>query len=473
MVDSRTNVNLDAHPSRADDRCLGNRDRDSASVDGCRCTVPDRDEPEDDGVDDTTQLGSDEFDDSTTTINTSQRQRHNRTQKHIARTRRAGYQGQIQATVTTTRLMMQDFIRVADGTRSPQTRIAVEARKYMSLLSRSRLPWLVSAEEYRAAVRTDTVDPATLVDCTAEEARQLLEAMSPRAPLLIRGSQDFAQPGLRLESFLAYLSTKKSVDVHIYDVEVDDQGDYTQPVSLPAAEAVALFQDDSGHPINLLNLRNTKPNPVPAALAGIRAYSILQETSEDNGSGKATTRQYGDLANCNAFHICGKAGVFSLPHIDHHGVITTVTCEEGKKLWLTWPPVARAAMEEWQASGDVAPGGSPFPILLADGDILIQPQGRVHAPLSLENVLMSGTMHWDSREMASVLEQSVLEAKNPGVTNEDPAKEFRARMISIVRLWEGEHKAYPWGTQEQLAKWKEHRREWEQLNRARRRQGRS
>jgi hypothetical protein len=53
-----------------------------------------------------------------------------------------------------------------------------------------------------------------------------------------------------------------------------------------------------------------------------------------------------DLSSCVAFQICGKADVFSLPHMDHHGVMTTITAEEGRKLWITWPKLQETELEE-------------------------------------------------------------------------------------------------------------------------------
>ena len=68
----------------------------------------------------------------------------------------------------------------------------------------------------------------------------------------------------------------------------------------------------------------------------------------------------------------------------------------------------------------------------------------------MTDVLMTGTMHWDSRRMVSVLEQSLLELTYPTITNEDPAAEFDVKIRLIEQLWRGASTAWPWGTTEEL-----------------------
>jgi hypothetical protein len=242
------------------------------------------------------------------------------------------------------------------------------------------------------------------------------------------------------------------VDIHRWDTPVREPS-YNQPKVVTGEEAQRLFLE-TDLLINFLNLANTKDNPVPEMLDGLRAYKILKEISEDNLAGKRQTSSWTDLSSCVSFHILAKAGVFSLPHLDHHGVITTATCDEGEKLWLTWPTLTDDELRVWQEGEEEAPAAAvPFPIYIRPGDVLIQPRGRLHAPYSITDVLMSGTMHWDSREMASVLRSSLLEVEFPSLTNEDPAKQFDEKIEQIDRLWQTSHSAYPWGNQEQYQEW--------------------
>ena len=162
-----------------------------------------------------------------------------------------------------------------------------------------------------------------------------------------------------------------------------------------STEAIKRFSNPDGCLINFLNLGNIKPNLVPHCMEGLAMYIILQEITADNVVGKASISRPADLSSCTAFHILGKAGVWSLPHWDHHGVITMATCEEGQKAWITWPDLEEDVAQRWAESSSPKPEGTPFMILMKEGDVLIQPPRRVHALYPITDVLMSVTMHWD------------------------------------------------------------------------------
>lgn len=287
------------------------------------------------------------------------------------------------------------------------------------------------------------------VICSSDQARQILEAAPPRLPILILGSSSESS-ALSIETYLSYLSTKDGIDVHIYSPTVDGGGRYLLPLQLAATEAIKLFRDKSAGPVNFLNLDIHKQNEVPSCIAGLPAYSILRDIREYNDSGKRTTHNPADLTSCVGFHILGKQGVFSNAHVDHHGVMTTVYCDEGEKIWLTYPRLSKEEQDRWATSDDVFPQPPPFPIYLDKGSLLIQPAGQVHAPYSLEDVLMTGTMHWDSRRMVQVLQQSHHEQQYPKVTNEDAAQEFTSKLEIIERLWKQRHQHWPWGSDEDL-----------------------
>jgi hypothetical protein len=297
------------------------------------------------------------------------------------------------------------------------------------------------------------------VVCTPREARAIIEQGVLRIPLLVRWSKEtYAGFGDldTIDSFLAYLLTKATkIDVHRYNKPISDPA-YMQPEPMPTAEAISLFRDPKSSLVNFLNLGNVKDNPVPGFMQGIRAIKLLKEITEDNLIGKREKTNWSDLSSCCAFHILAKAGVFSMPHRDHHGVITTATCDEGEKYWLTWPAMTAEEMEEWtdQGSEDAfAPPGTPFGIYLRQGDVLVQPRGRVHAPYSMTDVLMSGTMHWDSRDMKGVLQDSIFEAQNEQVTNEGTAVQFSSKMQEIDGLWKVGSPMYPWASEEEYEDW--------------------
>ncbi|KAF2250092.1 hypothetical protein BU26DRAFT_295392 [Trematosphaeria pertusa] len=177
-----------------------------------------------------------------------------------------------------------------------------------------------------------------------------------------------------------------------------------------------------------------------------------------------------------------------MPHVDRHGVITTAEGVDGDKLWLSclgltlfdlraWlrseancphqypgpiseslrveiqspairtqsgsknhkkprpsaksKPLPSTGSEEesrefkrWKADYANAPAIKPIAIKIRAGDLLIQPSGNLHAPYTCTNVLMRGTMHWDSLDLEQILELSLLETAYPQLTNEDEAKDF-------------------------------------------------
>lgn len=150
------------------------------------------------------------------------------------------------------------------------------------------------------------------------------------------------------------------------------------------------------------------------------------------------------------FLILGTKGTWSSQHIDHHGVITVITCEEGCKVWLVWPQMQWADLENYIATGEVAT--RPFAICPRPGDSLIMPAGTLHAPMSLETTLMSGHTFWDSRDMARTMELAWLEKIDPSLTNEGEAKEFTEKIERFAGLWRERSDVFPLGTEEQREK---------------------
>lgn len=75
---------------------------------------------------------------------------------------------------------------------------------------------------------------------------------------------------------------------------------------------------------------------------------------------KRSTFDPADLTSCTGFHILGKQGVFSHAHVDHHGVITTIYCDEGEKIWLTYPRLSREEQDHWATGEDLYPQPPPL-----------------------------------------------------------------------------------------------------------------
>lgn len=239
---------------------------------------------------------------------------------------------------------------------------------------------------------------------------------------------------------MSYLQSFPSVDVHDFGDILS--GGMVTPRSVESKTAIAMFEDQSRGPINMLNLGGCKPNPVPSCMSGLQHYDILEHTR--GSSGKLEQHIISDLTDSTKFQLCGKKGAYSMPHIDRHGVLTTVFDDDGLKLWPFWPA---SGLKSWAESGTI-PTEPGIGLFLYPGCTLIQPRGTIHAPLSISNVLMSGTMHWDSRNMLDVLQLSLLEKESPHITNEDTAKEFLSKVQIIDELWRKECPAWTWGPSE-------------------------
>jgi hypothetical protein len=56
-----------------------------------------------------------------------------------------------------------------------------------------------------------------------------------------------------------------------------------------------------------------------------------------------------------------------------------------------------------EETSDAAKADDIHIISLGPGDLLIQPAGTVHAPCTMKDALVTGTMHWDSRELARIM----------------------------------------------------------------------
>ncbi|KAK8076094.1 hypothetical protein PG994_003366 [Apiospora phragmitis] len=261
------------------------------------------------------------------------------------------------------------------------------------------------------------------VICLTEEAKVLLEAKSPQVPILILTELNKDDSRLSLDRYLDYLRAFPTLDIHDFQDEIPD--DVITPRSVDLATAISMFRDHSRAPINMLNPRGYKANPVPSCLAGLPDYAIMEYAREQ--SGKLEHSKIFDLADSVTFYLCGKKGAFSMPHIDRHGVHTTVFIDDGLKLWAFWPA---AELVDWAESGSLpsAPGVSLYLYL---GCILLQPRGTIHAPYSMTDVLMSGTIY-------------------PHITNEDMAKEFVAKVGLIRSLWQSKSPAWSWGSDEQF-----------------------
>ncbi|KAF2680635.1 hypothetical protein K458DRAFT_434231 [Lentithecium fluviatile CBS 122367] len=91
-----------------------------------------------------------------------------------------------------------------------------------------------------------------------------------------------------------------------------------------------------------------------------------------------------------------------------------------------------------------------FPSFSSLEIFFIQPPGTVHAPYSPENVLMSGTFHWSSRDMATITEKAFFSARYPETTNEPQTKEYKKKLEIIDSAWVSKTGGVQWSSEEDM-----------------------
>ncbi|RSL55929.1 hypothetical protein CEP51_014473, partial [Fusarium floridanum] len=328
----------------------------------------------------------------------------------------------------------------------PDSRTRVEFEQALDMLGKVSVGHPMSATE---AFDMGPVQGPTdnFILCSSPEAREILSRGPPTLPILVIG--DAGKQRCAIDDFAKRLGAGKTLDVHDFADDPEIQGRI--PKNLLAQEALQLFdsrRDGKGDPINLLNMSRKIDNVVPDCLANLFDYRLIESIEEDNGK-SVIKESFGDLNNCASFQLLATKGAIHLPHIDHHGVYTTTFNEEGDKLWLMWPGLGLQGLSQWRQASQIPDGG--VAIHIPQGWTLIQPPSTLHAPLTTQDCLMTGTMHWHSTLLLDILKQTKLEVQDPGLTNEPMAHQFTKKMKAILDLWEKDNPAYTWPPREQLA----------------------
>ena len=334
----------------------------------------------------------------------------------------------------------------------------------LPLMERARLGEPITAGMYIAAMRDGGLQSQEwrrykyVVD--QEEAIQAITALrcDIQMPILVLLPIEF-QDYLKPEDIKAQLEVADYVNVHrMTGLQLSRDAKTTTPTELttqyatamPSAEAIEFMFNDHVEVGNALDMGCNKVNPYPRLLRH-KNWRLMHDTKNSRLAGKEGSTIPNDVSACTAFTILGKIGAFSVPHIDHHGVVTTILCEFGVKLWLTFPEMVEDELAVWgknrASSGGLA---DPYPLFLQQGTLLIQPRGRVHAPYTIETCAMTGTMHWHSAAVHDIVEQSILERKYPEITNEDSADQFAHKLYSIIGMYRKRHGGYDWPDHERL-----------------------
>ncbi|EDU43474.1 hypothetical protein PtrM4_077930 [Pyrenophora tritici-repentis] len=252
---------------------------------------------------------------------------------------------------------------------------------------------------------------------------------------------------LTIEQFRQQLQFRKPVRGKAWiDVQDFSNEEITQKWELD--DALKHMDNSRYGPVNFLNIRTLRDNVVPWELEGLADYRVLQEASDRAGVAK-DNRQ--GLNFPDSFALWGKQGTWSFPHVDKHGLYTAVLCEQGEKLWFSWS-LDDKELENWAKDRErgekYEPSQAGFPVLMRNGDLLIQPPGTVHAPASVTNVIMTGYFFWSSRTMNTTARCALLDLEHPNITNEDVQPELGGRLKHLAHASKLRLQPYNWGEED-------------------------
>ncbi|KAF7562465.1 hypothetical protein G7046_g1688 [Stylonectria norvegica] len=286
-----------------------------------------------------------------------------------------------------------------------------------------------------------------ILEASTKKLRKLLERGPPCIPILQPGAHD----GMSVSTALAAVESRGDADLHDFASITTHAA-----ITMNGRDAVTLFEErrrGAGLPVNCLSIKQIKENPTPEIIANLRAYQAISAVG--NGNDKSRARKSHDLEDSQVFQLLATKNAHHLPHIDRHGVITTVCNEDGDKLWLCWVGLTleqlafcgRSRFAEWPA--EVKERG--MAIHIPRGWTLIQPSGTLHAPLTLQDCFMTGTMHWNSLSIPRILALTKLELMTPSLTNEDLSPQFVPEMSGLLGAWKKGKEYLPWPPIETLA----------------------
>jgi hypothetical protein len=313
----------------------------------------------------------------------------------------------------------------------------------------------MSPSQYRQHLEDASFDwHQTLIFCTSREAKELLSEVPLIVPLLVQSEMnDSPAPRntLSIQHFLEKIEARnedKLIDVHDFQ---------SATTTMLVEDAFKRLQSSTTPPINMLSIDAMRDNSTPWELEGLEDFTLLSDLPKYAAQANRQ-RPETDLSTKRSWSILGQEGIWSFPHVDEHGMYTAALCEEGKKIWISWN-LTKQEREDWARrcnDPDVrehAPRVSGYPILMSKGDLLIQPPGTVHAPVSRTNVAMSGWFGWNSKTMLRTAESALLDLRYDQITNEEPKKELVRKLNHIGNLWRERRRPWTWGPEEELAKY--------------------
>ena len=359
------------------------------------------------------------------------------------------------------------------------------------IITKADIGEALTPAEYCSKQRHELNNRNFVVCATVEEALVVILHGRIVIPILILNSSSSsllqAQAAHTVNKYLQNLiSNKGMVDLHVFNKKLEKDG--TSKVErLLTTKAIEIFMDPK-KTTNMLNLRCCRANPIPDAMAAMNSMQAIPHLTDRLANGKNMqvkipevkapppprwkSRQAKNAAEepvqrvlsldlleiSQSFSLLANMGAIHQPHVDRCGVITCIRCEQGAKLWITWILLTAEEWRKWLDEGTLTlrPGTA---IYIPQGATLIQPAQTLHAPLSLSDVLMSGTMHWDERDIAPAFRGTQMDLEVRNSTNEDCPVDVYEMLELVLELWEeevvrGDAEPLKWGSAEELAECK-------------------
>ena len=300
--------------------------------------------------------------------------------------------------------------------------------------------------EYQRQLRDGitTEDDSIFLFLSSEEAATLVKDGRPRVSFVVpRELNSRSEPLRDIQQHLLKIAEMQSIQAH--DLEsrrLDNKQSHVLPVTKPAKKIVEELQDET-KVLNCLDMSIPTLSTVPSFIRDAEGWDLLPFSRTGFTVSKPTEPAPNDLSASSTFQLLASKGAWSMPHIDRAGVVTSVRCEAGEKMWLSWSSRSTADLKGFGLSS--RPIGRGVSILLRPGDTLVQPAGTPHAPYTGSLCFMTGNMFTPSQNVDRQVECMVAEAwTGSSITNEEPAKETLIKLDWWAEMMQGESKAWPW-----------------------------
>ncbi|KFY03053.1 hypothetical protein O988_01724 [Pseudogymnoascus sp. VKM F-3808] len=367
-----------------------------------------------------------------------------------------------------------------------------EVAQYVFDNGRPARVWTAGGEgSARVGLDPNTKSIHGMCSCKYDEADILLLTESEHAAwsrannppkLVVLRDPEFSRrrPAKSTESWLREQEKrthKKWVDVQRLNRKCDDGA----AENIPLRGAIQQWRIAQGSnaisletpPMNLLNISDKTVGHWPEGLA--KDYQLLFDaidecegmiyrslderlvplSEQDRGIGKTTLMlfSHSDIQKCTQFRILAHRGACSSWHIDNAGVYTFIVLEGNSddpgeeaedvvKYWPVYPTHHMSAEDERVARVGFSKEGinwRPKPkdkipvIALTRGDMLIQPPGTIHAPITLTNCFFLGGMAWRKNTLPLTLNVWHYLMKNEICTNEPLPRQSQA-ILDFIRV---------------------------------------